>query len=202
MSKIYIIGIVASGKTTLSKQLSKKLNIPFYELDIIVWHKTEGERYKRTPEQQVEVINEIDNNGDWIIEGTYRKSCHCLFDMADKIIFLDIPLWKRKYRILLRFIKQQLHIEKSNYKSDLNMLRFMYKWTYDFEKSRVDFNKMLNEYKDKLIIVKNHKELALTDLIGIPCHRMIGTGGKLVDYTGSLNIKGNLLKLEKTHGNS
>jgi len=29
--KIYIVGIVASGKTTLSKQLSKKLNINCYE---------------------------------------------------------------------------------------------------------------------------------------------------------------------------
>ena len=31
--KIYIIGIVASGKTTLARKWSKVLNIPFYELD-------------------------------------------------------------------------------------------------------------------------------------------------------------------------
>ena len=34
--KILIIGIVASGKTTLAKQLSKKLNIQYYEIDSIV----------------------------------------------------------------------------------------------------------------------------------------------------------------------
>lgn len=159
LSKIYIIGIVASGKTTLSKEMSKKLNIPCYELDSIVHHKTGEGRYKRTPEQQVEVINEIDNAGDWIIEGTYRKSCHKLFDMADKIVFLDTPLWKRKYRIFLRFIKQQLHIEKCNYKSDIKMLKLMYKWTDDFEKNREEFKKMLSEYDDKLITVKNAKDL-------------------------------------------
>ncbi|AWB43897.1 hypothetical protein DCC85_06460 [Paenibacillus sp. CAA11] len=33
MKKILIIGIVASGKTTLAKQLSEALNISWYELD-------------------------------------------------------------------------------------------------------------------------------------------------------------------------
>lgn len=104
LSKIYIIGIVAAGKSTLARQISKKINIPCYELDSIVWHETVKGRYKRTPEQQAEVINEIDNACDWIIEGTYRESCHQLFNMADKIVFLDTPLYKRKYRIFLRFI--------------------------------------------------------------------------------------------------
>jgi len=158
MSKIYIIGIVASGKTTLAKRLSIQFNIPCYELDSIVWHKTEKKRYKRTPEQQLEIINNIDNEGNWIIEGTYRESCHCLFDIADKIIFLDTPLWKRKYRILLRYVKQKLGIEKCNYNSDLRMLKSMYKWTKDFEHHRVEFEKMLNQYKNKLIITTNVKE--------------------------------------------
>lgn len=161
MSKIYIIGIVASGKTTLAKNLSKELNITYYELDCIVHHKTETERYKRTPEQQLEVIKNIDSKGDWIIEGTYRESCHYLFDMADKIIFLDTPLLKRKYRIFLRYIKQQLKIEKCHYKSDFKMLRLMYKWTNDFELNRTEFVKMLKIYKNKLSIITNVKSLNL-----------------------------------------
>lgn len=32
MRKIFILGIVASGKTTLEKKLSKKMNIPWYEI--------------------------------------------------------------------------------------------------------------------------------------------------------------------------
>jgi len=155
MSKIYIVGIVASGKTTLAKKLSRRLNIPYYELDCIVHHKTDMGRYKRTPEQQVKVIKDIDNADNWIIEGTYRESCHCLFDMADKIIFLNTPLWKRKYRIFLRYIKQRIGIEKCHYKSDLKMLKQMYKWTNDFENTRTEFEKMLSKYTDKLIVIEN-----------------------------------------------
>jgi len=157
MNKIYVIGIVASGKTTLAKRLSKQLNISHYELDCIVWHKTDTERYKRTPEQQIAVINSIDSKGDWIIEGTYRESCHCLLDMADKIIFLDTPLWKRKYRILMRYIKQKLGIEKAHYKPNLEMLKSMYKWTRDFENSRSEFEMMLNQYEDKVTVIKSLK---------------------------------------------
>lgn len=73
MSKIYIVGIVASGKTTLAKQLSVKSKIPWYELDCIVHQETETGRYKRTPEEQIAVIQKINQNDDWIIEGTYRE---------------------------------------------------------------------------------------------------------------------------------
>jgi adenylate kinase family enzyme len=163
MSKIYIIGIVASGKTTLAKKLSEQLNISHYELDCIVWHKTDTGRCKRTSEQQLEVIKNIDSLGDWIIEGTYRESCHYLFNMADEIIFLDTPLWKRKYLILFRYIKQQLGIEKCHYKSNLKMLKLMYKWTKDFESNRIEFKKMLNQYKNKLTVITNVKSFNINN---------------------------------------
>lgn len=35
--KIYIIGIVAAGKTTYSRRLSEELGIPAYELDRIIF---------------------------------------------------------------------------------------------------------------------------------------------------------------------
>lgn len=151
MSKIYIIGIVASGKTTLARKLSNERHIPHYELDCIVHAKTDCGRYKRTPKEQVEEIIRIDRLGDWIIEGTYRQSCHCLLDMSDEIIFLDPPLWLRKYRIITRFIKQKLHIEPCHYKSNFHMLKMMFKWTKDFETNREQFEKMLAQYKPKLL---------------------------------------------------
>ena len=159
MSKIFIVGIVASGKTTLAKKLSIEFNIPYYEGDCIAWNNTEQGRFKRTPEQQIKVINEIDSQGSWIIEGTYRESYRCLFDMSDIIIFLDTPLWKRKYRIILRYIRQKLHIEKCHYKSDANMLKLMFKWTKDFENSRADFEKLIHKYDKKLLLIKNVKTL-------------------------------------------
>lgn len=108
MQKVFIVGIVASGKTTLAKRLSETINIPWYELDRIVHHQTATGRFKRAADEQIEVIKNIDNNGEWIFEGTDRASYRCLFEMADTIIFLDTPLWKRRIRILTRFLSKIL----------------------------------------------------------------------------------------------
>ncbi|WP_256762162.1 hypothetical protein [Cohnella sp. WQ 127256] len=151
MRKIFIVGIVASGKTTLAKRLSKQLNIPLYELDCIVHAETKDGRRKRSPEEQAEVINEINSRGQWIFEGTDRESYRCVFEMADTIIFLDPPLWKRKLRIFTRYLKQNIGIEKSHYKADIKMLKMMYRWTRDFELNRDDFESRLDQFKNKLI---------------------------------------------------
>ncbi|SET63923.1 Adenylate kinase [Oceanobacillus limi] len=161
MKKIYIIGIVASGKTTLAKELSKKLNIPWYELDQVVYKQTDEGRYKRTTSEQVEVIMEIDKNEQWIVEGVDRKSYRCLLEMSDTIIFLDPPLWKRRIRILTRFIKQNLGLEKCNYIPNTHMLKMMFKWTRDFERDRANFEERLRSYHDKVIRISDNKNVSL-----------------------------------------
>ncbi len=160
MKKVLITGIVASGKTTLAKRLSETLKIPWYELDLIVHHRTETDRYKRTADEQIEVIKDIDSHGEWIFEGTDRSSYRCLFEMADTILFLDTPLWKRRIRILTRFLKQNLGIEKCNYTPDIKMLKMMYKWTRDFEDNRSDFEARLQPYNGKVIRIYDNNDLS------------------------------------------
>ncbi len=160
LKKILIIGIVASGKTTLAKQLSEILHIPWYELDCIVHYKTGAVRYKRTADEQLGVIHDIDQYGEWIFEGVDRSSYRCLFDMADTILFLDPPLWKRRIRIFTRFLKQNLGIETCDYKPDLKMLSMMYTWTRDFEEHREEFESRLIMYKDKVIRLYDNPDLS------------------------------------------
>lgn len=153
--KILIIGIVASGKTTLAKRLSKENNICHYEIDSIV-HDDLNNR-KRSVLEQLEMINDINKNNDWIIEGTLRKNLDVLLEFADKIIFIDIDKKIRKRRIISRYIKQKLRIEKCNYKSNLKMLKDMFKWTNDFEKEKASFLERVYKYEDKLIVLDNVK---------------------------------------------
>jgi adenylate kinase family enzyme len=159
LKKVLIIGIVASGKTTLAKRLSRTIKIPWYEFDDIVHHQTKTGRYKRTVDEQIEVIKDIDNNGVWIFEGTDRPSYHCLFEMADTIIFLDTPLWKRKVRILTRFLKQNLGIEKCSYKPNMDMLKMMFRWTREFERNRDNLESRLWLYKEKVIRLHDNNDL-------------------------------------------
>lgn len=157
--KILIYGIVASGKTTLARHLSEKLNIPYYEGDCIAWGFPNEKRYKRSNEEQKKIVDKINENNSWIVEGTYREGQKALYDLADKIIFLDTPLYIRKYRIVSRFIKQKIGYEKSNYKPSYDMLKHMFIWTNEFEKNRKVHEDRLMNYKDKLIWIKSAAEL-------------------------------------------
>jgi adenylate kinase family enzyme len=159
MKKVFLIGSVASGKTTLAKRLSEKMNVPWFELDSIVYHQTPKGRCRRTLAEQLEVIMDIDKKGAWIMEGTDRDSYQYLYKMADTIIFLDTPLRVRKIRILLRFLKQVLGMEKCAYNPDLMMLKMMYKWTRDFEQNRGNLEAKLKQYDEKIIRLQDNNRL-------------------------------------------
>lgn len=149
--KALIVGIVASGKTTLAKRLSKENNICHYEIDSIVHD--DYNNIKRCVDEQLKIINDINKNDNWIIEGTLRKDLDILLQYADKIIFIDVPLRIRKFRIITRYFKQKIGFEKSNYKPSLEMVKMMYKWTNDFEDNKTNFLKRLNKYDRKLIVL-------------------------------------------------
>ena len=150
--KILIIGTVGTGKTTLAKKLSKQYNIKYYEIDSIVHD--DNNKIKRTSKQQDEIIEKINNNVDWIIEGVLRKNLYYLLELADKIIYLDISKKVRNRRILIRYIKQKLGLEQANYVPSLNMLKNMYKWSEKYDKNKHEIMQILDKYKDKIEIIK------------------------------------------------
>lgn len=155
--KVLIIGSVASGKSTLARKLSNKSNIKSYEIDSIVHDDVNN--IKRKNEEQQKIIKKIDNQNEWIIEGTLRRNLYNLLEMADNIIYVDTPLIIRKKRILTRYIKQKLGIEKCGYKPSYKMLKNMYTWTKEFESKRKDFEDILKKYQEKVIVVKNSNDI-------------------------------------------
>lgn len=157
MKKILIVGIVASGKTTFAKKLSKQINIQHYQLDDINYNRESTS--KRNPKDQMDIINNIDLNGQWIFEGLDRESYRALYQMADTIIYLDMPSILRRRRMITRFIKQQLKIEHCQYKSDLKLLRRMFKGTREFEENRIEYEQFLSQFNDKLIHLHRPKEV-------------------------------------------
>jgi adenylate kinase family enzyme len=153
--KIYIIGSVASGKSTLARELSAKLGIICYDLDNVVWERHAGGDKKRTPQQIDDIFNQITFSEKWIIEDVMRPCFDKGLKRADIIILLDTPKRKRNWFAVFRWVKQMTHVEKSNYKPTVNMLKSMYRWSGDFEKNKSDFMKRLQPYQSKVITLKD-----------------------------------------------
>lgn len=158
-NSIHIIGSIGSGKTTLAKILSNRLNIPYFELDNVVWKRLASGDFKRTEHERNQDLRTIVTQKTWIIEGVHHKWVASSFQSADLIIFLDTHPTTRKFRIIKRFIRQKIEIEKAHYQPTLKILQDLYQYNTVFEnKSKPEIMDMLIPYKNKLIIVKNHAE--------------------------------------------
>jgi adenylate kinase family enzyme len=159
-AKIHIIGSVGSGKTTLGKKLSAKLNIVHYELDNVVWQRYETGDVRRSVKERDEYLQWITRSDAWIIEGVHYEWVQDSFENADIIILLNPTYATRIFRIMKRFFLQKLGFEKSNYKPTFAMFRKMFAWNRDFEeKSKPELLEILRNYNHKVIIMNGSKDL-------------------------------------------
>jgi adenylate kinase family enzyme len=98
------VAIVASasgnGKTTVGKQLAKRLDVPFVELDSLV----HGPGWAETPDDELRHLVEPILAGDgWVVDGVYRRKLGDLvLRSADTVIWLDLPLRVWLPRLLRR----------------------------------------------------------------------------------------------------
>ena len=98
--KIYIIGPPASGKTTLSKILSKKYNIESYELDKLVFD-DDNNHTRRSDETIKKMFNDILVKDSFIIEDVGRSKFVKGLEECDKIYYISL----NKYEVYKRVIK-------------------------------------------------------------------------------------------------
>jgi hypothetical protein len=102
------VAVIASasgnGKTTLGRELARRLDLPFLELDALV----HGPGWAETPDDvlraQVEPVVASDG---WVIDGTYRRKLGDLvLEAADVVVWLDLPVRIWLPRLLRRTLRR------------------------------------------------------------------------------------------------
>ncbi|MFD9627358.1 AAA family ATPase [Peribacillus muralis] len=160
-NKIHIIGSVGSGKTTLARELSSKLNIPFYELDNVMWKRNASGDIRRTEEEREEYFNSIIHTPTWIVEGIHNEEwVSDGFRNAELILFLDTNYSVRTYRIIKRFFLQKIGVERSHYTPIFKIFFKMFKWNRYFEEvGKPNFYNKFGKYDNKIVVVTNKNEI-------------------------------------------
>lgn len=158
--KIFITGIYGSGKTTLSKKISKKSNIKMFELDDIKYLR-HYDRLRSINERKVKLKN-ITKQNSWIIEGSWLDSAQIAYEKADIVIYMNTPEIKLYHRIIIRWIKRKLtdkiYTDKSEKKFGIlrNTWKYFHDKNYYFTKE-----KHINYIKEKSIkylSIENNKD--------------------------------------------
>ena len=160
--RISIIGYSSSGKSTLAQNLGNILNIPVLHLDKVNFLPEWKERNKEESKKIVEDF--IKNNDKFIIDGNYIKFVYELrMKLSDKIIFLDFDRITCLFQAFQRYNKYKGKVRDSMTEGCYEKLDWDFiKWIlFDGRnEERINrYNKIIEEYKDKIIILKNRKEV-------------------------------------------
>lgn len=103
MKRINVVGSSGSGKSTFSSRLSKKLNIPHYEMDSLFWKENwtmeDNDNFK-------EKVRQIAEKDRWILDGNYRRVNSIKWSYADTIIWIDRSFSRTLFQSLKRAIRR------------------------------------------------------------------------------------------------
>ena len=154
--RIYIIGPCGSGKTTFATKLSEKYNIKYYELDKVIWDDDNG-NIKRTDKEANKIFSNILKTKSWIIEDVGRDKFKQGRQKAEIIYYIKMSKIKCYYRVIKRWFKQRIGIERYNHYPDLKQLKYFISIVNMYYKGEKNKLKSLDEYKDKLVFVNKRK---------------------------------------------
>ena len=109
MKRIVVVATTCSGKSTLAKQLCKKLNYKYIWLDELHWAPNWVER----PDDKFRELLKAELLGEqtWVADGNYSVIRDILWPKADTIIWLNygfaFTLWRSVKRSFLRALTKE-----------------------------------------------------------------------------------------------
>jgi adenylate kinase family enzyme len=107
--RISVIGTAGCGKTTLAKEISRRLNIPHVELDAFNW----GPDW--TPVANRVFLERVDaalGQENWVMDGNYIRVRFDIWNRATHIVWLDYPRWRIMQQVTTRSIRRILMREE------------------------------------------------------------------------------------------
>jgi adenylate kinase family enzyme len=97
--RVNVIGTSSSGKTTLARELARRLELPCIELDVLNW---EANWQAAAPEAFRARTSAAIAADAWVVDGNYSAVRDLVWARAEAIVWLDYPLRTILWRYALR----------------------------------------------------------------------------------------------------
>lgn len=154
MEKIIVIGCPGAGKSSFSRRLREKTDLPLYYLDMI-WHKSDKTNITR--DEFDAALSDILKKDKWIIDGNYSRTLEIRLKACDTVFMLDFPTAVCLEGARSRIGKKREEMPWIEEEFDPEFKQYI----IDFANTKLPhIYELLNKYKDKNIIVfKSREEL-------------------------------------------
>jgi adenylate kinase family enzyme len=86
--RVAVIGCPGGGKSTFSRALRDRVDLPLYHLDAIYWR---DDRTHLSREEFYPLMREIIAREEWIMDGNYGSTIEWRIAACDILFFLDYP---------------------------------------------------------------------------------------------------------------
>jgi adenylate kinase family enzyme len=92
------------GKTTVGRELARRLGVPFVELDALV----HGPNWTEATDDELRAkVTPIIASESWVIDGSYsRKLGTLVLDRTDTVVWLDLPIRVWLPRLIRRTVRR------------------------------------------------------------------------------------------------
>jgi adenylate kinase family enzyme len=98
-----MVGVSGSGKSTVGKELARRLAVPYVELDAIFhqpgWTPLPAEQFRWR-------VTAIASGEGWVIDGNYTAVLPLVWERADSVVWLDLPRRTVMRRIIWRSVRR------------------------------------------------------------------------------------------------
>ena len=157
MERILIIGCGGAGKSTLARQLGKKLDLPVVHLDTLFWKpgwvKESREEFDRKLSVELEKPR-------WILDGNFNRTMPQRMAKCDTIIYLDFPRLTCLMGVIKRIVTTYGKVRPDMgdgcpERFDLEFLRWV--WNYNKNNRERNYQLLSEAAHAQKLVLKNRR---------------------------------------------
>jgi adenylate kinase family enzyme len=107
---VIVWGHSSSGKTTVARQIARRIGAPHIELDAVFWQPDWAE--KPVEEFRADVYTLLEKHAEgWVFDGNYGRIKDLVLPQADTVVWIRLPFRVVFWRVLKRTISRILSRE-------------------------------------------------------------------------------------------